>query len=863
MALKDDSRIKDEMSYELDLADGQQLPSGDGAASSRSGGSAAPQSPQSPQASQSSQPAVASKPGDESSPSAQALRKPEVAVDPAMVNDLLADAERLDAERKKAIKRATKQVPGTPSGGDPEGEGPDDQKAFTEASETSNTALVKATYAAFGLSFVRSINLTGYYPADHPAILNVATKPFEDLCNLRRFSSEVSFITMAGHHGEEVMVDVMDEPLPFLKLLNSYMAETFALKFVNYLSRNNLVSFSIKTGMPQEEFKRFLALIVEQKTALEEGRDAAQVKFGALLLERKIFSVSAVSRDEILGSNRFLPWRVKIAITRLQKDLGVLPLYSSASEEELQKAKQMIVGDIIRPLRQPRFIRELLANCDLIRANVEELAEVDVESEIIACLHPTLVEDVTWEVVSVLEKAAWNAITQSDGEGERRIDLILRDILKKLALRLVAFANAKTFDMLEKLFRRRVLEFHELPDSLQRVVLTELRTNQFLETGSAIVEHFNSIADPQEYGKFLMNFEMILPELVKRRKIDEAIMLLRLLDEHQKATRFAEMASMVRYAMIGTATDENVELLMPLAAHPDREIRGKGIELLGYLGERGADGLFRVLAASEHVTVRRDVLKALEKMGQVAGPLLMERLSQPGFDWFVYRNIILLLDNLRLVKASEDIVRFIKFSQPRVREQVAQYLFNNLGKESEQHLVLLLDDPDWKVQRRVLLLLAEIGSMRGAFRRRLVDILRPEKELEAEDEPLVLSALSAVGSLGEFVTDDGVQASNVLMDLLYTKPARLIDRWRLKTSPTLEKIRSEILRTLVRIGDRDLLYRLKQKAEEMPQELKALALAAARELERRLTATTTTVINPGSKPPGGSVGGTTGSFRRN
>jgi HEAT repeat protein len=835
--LKDDSKIKDELSYELEFSDSHEIPASPGASPA-----SAPAAPS------------ASPPPAKDAPAPAAPTKANPAVDPTMVTELLADADRLDAERKKAQKKAAKQAAAAETTGDGDSDGPDDKKAFTDESETSNTALVKATYAAFGLSFVRAINLTGYYPADHPAIQNVATKPFEDLCNLRRFSSEVSFITMAGHHGEEVMVDVMDEPLPFLKLLNSYMAETFALKFVNYLSRNNLVSFSIKTGMPQDEFKRFLALIVEQKTALEEGRDASSIKFGAMLLERKIYSVSAVSRDEILGGNRFLPWRVKIAITRLQKDLGLLPLYSEASEDELQKAKQLIVGDIIRPLRQPRFIRELLTNCDLIRANVEELSAVDVETEIITCLNATLVEDVTWEVVSVLEKAAWNAITQNDGEGERRIDLILRDILKKLALRLVAFANAKTFDMLEKLFRRRVLEFHELPDSLQRLVLTELRTNQFMETGPAIVAHFNTINDPQEYGKFLMNFEMILPELVKRRKIDEAITLLRLLDEHQRATRFAEMASMVRYAMIGTATDENVELLMPLAAHPDREIRTKGVELLSYLGERGADGLFRVLAASEHVTVRRDVLKALEKMGQVAGPLLMERLNQPGFDWFVYRNIILLLDNLRLVKASEDIVRFIKYTQPRVREQVAQYLFNNLGKESEQHLVLLLDDPDWKVQRRVLLLLAEIGSMRGGFRRRLVDILRPQNELLPDDEPIVLAALSAVGSLGEFVTDDGVQASNVLMDLLYTRPARLIDRWRLKTSPTMEKIRSEILRTLVRIGDRDLLYRLKQKAEDMPQELKALALAAARELERRLTANTTTVINPGGRLPGTSTG---------
>lgn len=726
--------------------------------------------------------------------------------------DILSDAEKIEQARKE--QRNEEEKDGSPPQADP--------------------IFIKSLYAAFGLSFVKAINLTGYYPPEHPSIQNVATKPFEDLKALAPHASEVSFLTMQTGQNEEVMVDVLDEPLPFLKLLNSMMAETFALKFVNYLVRNSLVSFTIKTSITLDEFKRFLALIVERKTVEEEGGKAAA--FGPLLLERKIYSVSVISRDEMLGANRFIPWRVKIAISRLQKDLGILPFYSEASELELQKAKQMLISDIIRPIRQPRFIRELLTNCDLIKSNVEELSEMDVEQEIIYCLQSNLLEEVTWDVVSIMERASWRAVTQKDMDGERRIDHILRAILKKLALRLVSFASIKTFEVLEKLFKKQVLTFEELPEKLQRIVLTEVRTKQYLETKNEILEYFNAATNPTEYGQFLLNFELVLPELIRRKKIDDALQLVRVLVEHCKKVRFAEQAVMIRYAIVGAATEENMELLVPVAGHEAKDIRTEGIEILTYFGDAGADALFKVMVQSEKSAVRRDVLNAIERMGMAAAKVVSERLLAPGFEWYVYRNLILLVERMKIDTQIEDVARYCRHQHPRVREQAVMCLLTLLGGDAENHIVHLLEDADWKVQRRVIAGLGDHHCERAAFRQHLLDVLKATKEGELAPEPIILAALSAITTYGnDFKTEDGREASAAILAMIVHKPSKLLERLFTKETTSFgPKIKMEALKTLSAIADRDVVFKMKQALPNFPPELQGHAKAAVRDIEHRI-----------------------------
>ncbi|MBM4372805.1 MAG: hypothetical protein FJ098_14220, partial [Deltaproteobacteria bacterium] len=547
---------------------------------------------------------------------------------------------------------------------------PEEGAAPADPKKEADEARAKALFTQFTLAFLKASSLTGYYPPDHPSIKNIAYEPYRIIGSLREFTPEIGFVTSSGTLGDEIMIDLLAEPLPFLSLMRSAMAETFAQKFINYLERNYLVSFAIRTSIQFDEFKRFISLFVERKTKLEAGAgEGLEVPFGQLLVEHEVYNISALSRDDVLGGQRVLPWRVKIAIARLRKDLQVLPMYSKASEMEIQAAKQLIIGDIIRPLRRPRFLRELLVNADLIRGQVGELYSVDVEQAIIDCLAPGMVDLVAQDVVRVLEGASWGLVMQQDGESERRIDEILKDLLKRLALRLATLDVNQTYDLLLHLFKLRVLGFLELPPNLRRMMQAEKWTGQFLLEEEIIVARFGAMTDPATYRAYLQNIDLVLPELLRRGSIGPAARLIKVLAEHARDHGNPIRQGMAQIALLDLSSQENVDRLRPQVLQDDRQVRQVAIAILRQFSFKGAEVLLEILGESDDAAVRRDVLAALEGMGVSIRTLLEERLQVAGLPWFVYRNLLLLVGRVGCEGALEDVKRFTSHMDHRVREQ--------------------------------------------------------------------------------------------------------------------------------------------------------------------------------------------------
>jgi len=695
---------------------------------------------------------------------------------------------------------------------------------------------LKVLLAQFTLSFLKAMMMTGIYPPDHPAIEDVVSEPFSLLKRLAPGSNEVTYMAASAAIGDEIVVEgVLSEGIAFKTLMHTSMGEVFAKKFVSYFERNRLVSFSIKTRMEQDEFKKFISLFAKRRTEEEEASASVSVPFGDLLLEAGIMHVAVMARAEVVGGERPLPWRVKMAISRLRKDLTIVPLYSQATDSELAEAKTMLVQDITRPLRRPQFLKDLLANSDLITSGVKELASVDVEREIIWCQHVGMLENISWDIVGDLERASWGAIKQRFGDVERRLDEIFKEILKKIALRLRELEPGRVKDLLNHLFKRKILKYHDLPHELRQELLVEKWTKQFLDNSEVALERFGSLEDSAVYCEYITTFQQIFPELLLRGELAHCARIATLIAEHlgRPPGAIPERHDRARIALSRLTEPHVLEQLAALIDDPSKESRAHVLECMASLGDRCMGHLLKVLTTSANAQVRRDVARAVEAIGDDAFVPVMELLNRKGLPWYVYRNMIMLLGNLNCNLASEDISKFISHPHAKVREEVIRTLYKLKGEEAEVSIVSMARDRDPMVARRAIATLARMGCRTQIYLDTLAELLRKRTAKETEpSEELQLAALDAVARIGRFASR-GEDIRDTLLERLEREGSFLGKLLKRTAVHEGERLRSAVCATLGVIGDPETARDLERALDDPSHVVRQRAAEAIKQLTKR------------------------------
>ena len=694
----------------------------------------------------------------------------------------------------------------------------------------------KAALGTFVLEFVKAISLTGIYPADHPAIRNVAVRPFRSLQDLKPVTPEFGFITAAGQSSDQTNVEgIFEEPVSFGEIVQSTMGETFARKFTSYLERNHLVSFSLKTAIPESEFERFIAALVARKTREDERGTRDDSSFSQHLIDNEIFHVNAVTRDEMLGAGRVIPWRVRIAISRLQKDLAILPLYSEASLMELQEAKAQLIDDIIRPLRRPSFVKELLINMDLLEGHVKEMTPEDVEMSVVEGLDVRMLENVAWDVVKTLEYHNWGEVVQTDGQESRRVDVVMKRILKILAIRLVEMDIDQTYELLQSLFDKKLLGFKELPVNLQRTIMTDKWTNQFLAHDKEVLKSFKTLTNKDAYTRFLENLDYVFPELILRGRLAHVAHIVNTLLMHHKEPTLMWRQKLATQQMKKLGNPEVMASLRVHAEVPERKTRQFAMDAISRFGDPGLELLVQLLFESPDSMVRRDALIVLEKMGGRTHEALLAVMGEKGKDWYIYRNCIELLGKTDAKRAIPEIERFLKHWNGKVREAAAIALYSLVGPIVWRDLIDLLNDNEWRVQRRILVIMGDAKCNDQRFLNHLASIVTAAgAEENAPAEPLVLVALDVISGIGDFKTGKDELVSDLLLDLLFAGRAKLLKRIFKKNRVTVrDSVKRAMCQTLGRIGSKDVEVELRALSEEASADIAEACLKAANEIRTR------------------------------
>lgn len=160
------------------------------------------------------------------------------------------------------------------------------------------------------------------------------------------------------------------------------MAEMYIPRFAKFCEQKDLISLSRKNVMTPTEFTSFV----------DTRGKGDKERFSRTLQEKNIANISYLYNEELI-TVRNIPWRVQIALTRLEKDFSMVPYFTDLDFAGPKKVRRQIMQDLIRPLRDPHAIYYILTNSDL--AVTEEFKETEIDQEIIECLSDDLLTQIS------------------------------------------------------------------------------------------------------------------------------------------------------------------------------------------------------------------------------------------------------------------------------------------------------------------------------------------------------------------------------------------------------------------------------------------------------------------------------------
>jgi HEAT repeat protein len=241
----------------------------------------------------------------------------------------------------------------------------------------------------------------------------------------------------------------------------------------------------------------------------------------------------------------------------------------------------------------------------------------------------------------------------------------------------------------------------------------------------------------------LQRLEYVAQWCIERGMMDRTIGVLRdlrrdaeTIARRNPATRGSIMMAMHRIAN-RFIIDDIVERLGRSKSEEDRaELRG----VLLALGAEVVTPLVRSLTAASDLSARRAYRDALVELDRVGVPLLEDMVGDER--WFVVRNMVGILGEIRSADAPEHFARTIRHPDVRVRRETIIALSKFGGDEAVQQLIVGLGDaePSLRSAAALGLGLTKAGTAVNPLIKRLG---------EETDQETVIEILRALGRIGD------------------------------------------------------------------------------------------------------------------
>jgi len=621
--------------------------------------------------------------------------------------------------------------------------------------------------AGFTLALIQAMLRTGYYAADHPEAKKSITGLYAEFKELVEGRSGLTYSLLEKQESAEITVDgYTSVATPLHQVMIRGMADLFTPKFLDFFNRWKLLSFSIRPDATQEEFDTFIELMSQPPSGGPVQQ--ANERLTQALIDHNIINISAVFRHEMVGRERRLPWRVRMALTRLRRDLRVLPLYKKATKEQIQRIKLQIIDDTIRPIRTPVLLKDFLVNYDLIAKDVVELEESQVEREIVANLGEQMLVATAHQIIEDLKKLGSEGAVASTGEEASVVIQRCVGVLRDVADQLCAIGSVLDHDFLEALVQQNVLPPEQLPVEVRRAIETRRLANAFVRRKDEYLKYLRNPAANDATRKLVATVSRIIPDLLRRSEYAPVVEIIEVIEEGAQVERtarfFEQVTTLLKRELTGQAT---IGYLLGDLRRQDKEQRARLAHILGFVGDTAAPGLLAVYEETDDKALRLSAFEGLKRMGAKALQPFLSQLPNVEKDWAVVRHIIAEIAELGDTSLAEPLVAFLYHENAHVRHSSLTALFKLQGAKAEKHFLHALHDQQAEVRQAAVSHLAATGSRHSQAFEYYSRVLNPEtRSGPPETDAVLIEVCRALGKLAETSPEEAKRSEELLLAAL-------------------------------------------------------------------------------------------------
>jgi hypothetical protein len=671
-----------------------------------------------------------------------------------------------------------------------------DNKTLTEPDESrpdvDEVTLNKVS--EFIVSFTQALLRTGYYTCDHPESEKARAGLYTKFRELTLEKSEFAFLTQAKSEKERIIVEgMLPEACDLGALMLAGMAELYDEKLKDFLANKELVSLTLKQKMQRQEFYDFID-VMSQPILTDIHDKRKRDRFVSFLQEKGIRNISFVFNEDLIRWERNIPWRAWIAISRLKKDISLIPVLRNLDKEDLRKVKKEVVSDVLRPLEDPKLAFSTLVNTDLIDSKV--MKEDEIEEYIIDSLSDDILFANVEEFLNSHSRLR-KLVDQKDYEEK------LSRILSGFKGRLKEYENKKSDELLEKLYKDGLISFDELPPRLKEEIFLKGFLKTFLNDSDSVLIRLDQMEDQEQYCSLVKSIAAITPQLIDRDRLQEFLTVLHILDRHAKeGSKRSEQAKVV-FEQIRSS--DIPSKLKEKFMSGKKEARLALYPIFLKLESCMTLHLLAVIDETDDKWVRKNAIELFLRMGPVAGSSLEEALKVGRFKEEVVIDVIKVLitmDNQNMKEKVASIVNEYRHHQdPRMRKYALTLLAEVKGLCAEGTLLSALSDSNLEVRKTAMKCLGIIKSEKAfpAF----LEILKKTLESPSSDaEQMENEIYRSFGFMDNHLTHDDKTPEGILLKVLEDRAqigtiSRLLRR---KENTLSEEAIFAICDSLARIG---------------------------------------------------------------
>jgi HEAT repeat protein len=613
----------------------------------------------------------------------------------------------------------------------------------------------------FILHLIQAFLRTGYYTSEHPESKRAKEGLYQQFKGFFEQEGELTFLVKEDQDRKEVLLEgLFPEAQRLTRLMAKGMGELYVPRMIKYLERKDLVSLTLKSRMDGTEFIHFVD-IMSEPSLVDIHKKEDQENFAQTLCRHEVFNISYIFNEELLDPAREMPWRVRLTLSRLRKDLKMVPLFHKMSGEELQEIRRKLIQDGIRPIRHPDLLCAVLQNSDL--AATPENPEEFIEDGIIFSIHISHFLDT---VQLFLKEHLQLKQLQKKDSLEKKSDRLAAKIYQ----RLMETGTAQAETLLEEFFRKEIISFENLPPNLRKKILVEKQTDRFLSDPTQFFRQLDQAQEEKQFLEIAQSFVEMIPELIRRDRYTEVMNIFAALKRYTQWTRLAgEILEVLGQGPIPL-------LLREKFLANKKEIRMAIVPIFIALEGAAIPNLLDILKTSEDQWVRKNACEALIQIGPAATAHLLKELEEQIASVETTGDILRVLGEIKSQEWKTPLLkvlaRYISHEHPKLREQAIHTLCLIAGREGEEVFLSSLRDPHIEVRKMAVWCLGMIRSDRGL--EKMVQIL---KQINTSPSPqmdqIETQIYHAFGTLGNMQVA-GETPEEILLGIL---EKRGIKRW--------------------------------------------------------------------------------------